>query len=50
MNKITLGGVWNSAVVSQPCPTGHITANKRLCMLHPEIPNSAQKEIFKCQR
>ena len=25
-----LGGVRNSAVASQPCPSGHITADKRL--------------------
>jgi len=25
-----LGGVRNSAVASQPCPLGHITADKRL--------------------
>jgi hypothetical protein len=23
------GGAWNSAVASQPCPSGHITADKR---------------------
>jgi len=27
---INLGGVRNSAVASQPCPSGHITADKRL--------------------
>ena len=26
---VKLGGVRNSAVASQPCPSGHITANKR---------------------
>jgi len=26
---VKLGGVRNSAVASQPCPSGHITADKR---------------------
>ena len=26
---LNYGGVWNSAVASQPCPSGHITADKR---------------------
>jgi hypothetical protein len=30
MAKIIYGGVRNSAVASQPCPSGHITADKRL--------------------
>jgi len=29
MSKESFGGVRNSAVASQPCPSGHITADKR---------------------
>jgi len=33
-----LGGVRNSAVASQPCPSGHITADKRLRYASPKLP------------
>jgi hypothetical protein len=32
------GGVRNSAVASQPCPSGHITADKRLRYAAPKLP------------
>lgn len=41
-----LGGVWNSAVASQPCPSGHITADKRLRFTSPK-PSSATSFIRK---
>ncbi len=42
MNK----GIWyfvevrNSAIASQPCPLGHITADKRLCFASPKLPSA----------
>ena len=33
----TFGGVWNSAVALQPCPSGHITADKRETKDSPQI-------------
>ncbi len=35
-----LGGVRNSAVASQPCPSGHITAYKRLRCASPKLPSA----------
>jgi len=35
-----LGGVRNSAVASQPCPSGHITADKRLRYATPKLPST----------
>jgi hypothetical protein len=34
------GGVRNSAVASQPCPSGHITADKRLRYAAPKLPSA----------
>jgi len=34
---INLGGLWHSAVASQPCPSGHITADKRLRYASPKL-------------
>jgi hypothetical protein len=31
--------VWNSAVASQPCPSGHITADKREIKDFPKLPS-----------
>jgi len=40
MNKdLILGGVRNSAVASQPCPSGHITADKMLRCALPKLPS-----------
>lgn len=33
-------GVRNSAVASQPCPSGHITADKRLRYTSPKLPSA----------
>jgi hypothetical protein len=39
MAKILIfSGVRNSAVASQPCPSGHITADKRLRYASPKLP------------
>ena len=35
-----MGGVRNSAVVSQPCPSGHITADKREIKDFPKLPSA----------
>lgn len=35
-----LGGVRNSAVALQPCPSGHITADKRLRFTSPKPPSA----------
>ena len=35
-----MSGVWNSAVASQPCPSGHITADKRLRYAFPKLPSA----------
>ena len=38
MKRITdFGGVRNSAVASQPCPSSHITADKRLRIVPPKF-------------
>jgi hypothetical protein len=34
------GGLWHSAVASQPCPSGHITADKRLRFTSPKLPSA----------
>ena len=34
------GGVRNSAVASQPCPSGHITADKREIKDFPKLPSA----------
>jgi len=34
------GRVRNSAVASQPCPSGHITADKRLRYASPKLPSA----------
>ncbi len=34
------GGVRNSAVASQPCPSGHITADKREIEDFPKLPSA----------
>jgi hypothetical protein len=34
------GGLWHSAVASQPCPSGHIAANKRLRYASPKLPSA----------
>ncbi len=39
MSKI-FGGVRNSAVASQPCPLGHITADKREIKDFPKLPSA----------
>ncbi len=36
---LNCGGVWNSAAASQPCPSGHITAEKRLHYASPKLPS-----------
>ena len=40
MSKEFIGGVRNSAVASQPCPSGHITADKRLRYTTPKSPSA----------
>ena len=41
MNLIKeIGGVRNSAVASQPCPSGHITADKREIKDFPKLPSA----------
>ena len=40
MSKEFIGGVRNSAVASQPCPSGHITADKRLRYATPKLPSA----------
>jgi hypothetical protein len=35
---LNYGGVWNSAVASQPCPSGHITADSREIKDFPKLP------------
>lgn len=35
-----ISGVRNSAVASQPCPSGHITADKRLRFTSPKLPSA----------
>jgi len=41
MTKDTiLGGVQNSAVASQSCPSGHITADKMLRCALPKLPSA----------
>jgi len=34
------GGVRNPAVASQPCPSGHITADKKLRCASPKLPSA----------
>ncbi len=36
---LNYGGVWNSAVASQPCPSGHITADKKEIRDFPKLPS-----------
>jgi hypothetical protein len=33
-------GVWHSAVALQPCPSGHITADKRLRYASSKLPSA----------
>ena len=33
-------GVWNSAVASQPCPSGHIIADKKEIRDFPKLPSA----------
>jgi len=40
MSKESSGGVRNSAVASQPCPSGHITADKREIKDFPKLPSA----------
>jgi len=40
MSRESFGGVRNSAVASQPCPSGHITADKRLRYASPKLPSA----------
>jgi hypothetical protein len=40
MTKNYLGGVRNSAVASQPCLSGHITADKREIKDFPKLPSA----------
>jgi len=41
MNKeFIFGGVRNSAVALQPCPSGHITADKREITDFPKLPSA----------
>jgi hypothetical protein len=40
MTKKSFGGVRNSAVASQPCPSGHITADKREIKDFPKLPSA----------
>ena len=35
---LNYGGVWNSAVASQPCPSGHITADEKEIRDFPKLP------------
>jgi len=35
-----LGGLWHPAVASQPCPMGHITADKREIKDFPKLPSA----------
>ena len=35
-----LGGIWNSAVALQPCPSGRITADKRQNFILPQLPSA----------
>jgi len=35
-----VGGVRNSAVAPQPCPSGHITADKREIKVFPKLPSA----------
>ena len=37
---VKLGGVRNSAVASQPCPSGHITADKGEIKDFPKLPSA----------
>jgi len=34
------GKLWHSAVASQPCPSGHIIADKRLRYALPKLPSA----------
>jgi len=36
---INIGGLWHSAVASQPCPSGHITTDKREIKDFPKLPS-----------
>jgi len=40
MIQLTYGGIRNSAVASQPCPSGHITADKREIKDFPKLPSA----------
>ncbi len=40
MIAYNLRGVRNSAVASQPCPSGHITADKKLRYAMPKLPSA----------
>ena len=40
MIQLTYGGIQNSAVASQPCPSGHITADKREIKDFPKLPSA----------
>ena len=40
-----LGGVRNSAVASQPCPSGHITADKREIKDFPKLPTAFRLNV-----
>ena len=37
---LNYGGVWNSAVASQPCPSGHIIADKKEIRDFPKLPSA----------
>ena len=45
-----LGGVRNSAVASQHCPSGHITADKREIKDFPKLPSATSftRKTFIC--
>ena len=44
INK-NLGGVRNSAIASQHCPSGHITADKRLRCVSPKLPSALRLNV-----
>ena len=37
---LNYGGVWNSAVAPQPCPSGHITVDKKEIRDFPKLPSA----------
>ena len=43
--NVGTSGLWHSAVASQPCPSGHITADKKEIRDFPKLPSVTSDKL-----